>query len=48
MRNINPKLISYISDQWSGYSSQDIDDVEIIWCDRKIYAPKILLKCVLD
>ena len=45
---MNPKLSTYISYQVSGYSMQSLDNVEIIWYDRKIYVPQGLHIHVLD
>ena len=45
---MNPKLSTYISDRGYGYSMQALDDTEIIYYDRKIYALKSLRIRVLD
>ena len=46
--NMNPKLSTYISYQGSGYSMQAIDNVDIIFYDKKIYVPQSLHIHVLD
>ena len=46
--NINSKLSTYISDRRSGYSIQELEDVEIICYDSKIYVPKSLRRLLLD
>ena len=48
LRNINSNLGTYISDRGSGYSMQEIDNVEIICYDKNIYVPQSLLIRVLD
>ena len=48
MRNINHKLSKYIPYLRSSYSMQDLNYVEIIFYDRKIYVPQSLRRCVLD
>ena len=47
-RNVNYNLSTYISDQVFGYSMQELDDVEIICYDRKIFVPKSMRIHVLD
>ena len=47
-KNIKSSLNTYISDQASGYCKQELDDVEIICYDSKIYVPKSLCIRVLD
>ena len=46
--NIKSILSTYISDRVSGYSKKELDDVEIICYDSKIYVPKSLRRRVLD
>ena len=46
--NIDSKISTYILYQVSGYFMQALDDVEIIYYDRKIYVPQIMLRRVLD
>ena len=41
LRNINSKLGTYISGRGSSYFKQDIDEVEIICYDSKIYVPQL-------
>ena len=48
MRNINSNLSTYILDQESGYSMQELDDVEIICYDIKIYVTQSLRRRVID
>ena len=48
LRNINSILSTYISDQVSGYSKQELDDVKIICYDSKIYVLLSLRKRALD
>ena len=48
LRNINSKLSTYILGRGSSYSKQDIDEVEIICYDSKIYVPQNLCRRVLD
>ena len=47
-RNINSNLSTYIYDQGSGYSMQELDNVEIICYDSKIYVPQSMRRRVLD
>ena len=39
LRNMNPKISTYILDRGSGYYMQELDKVEIICYDSKIYMP---------
>ena len=48
LRNINSSLSTYISDLGSGYSKQELDDVDIICYDSKIYVPQSMHRRVLD
>ena len=48
MRNVNTNLSIYTQDQVSCYSMQELDDVQIICYDSKIYVPQSLRRCVLD
>ena len=48
MIKVNTKLNTYILDQGSGYSNQDLDQVEIICYDRKVYVLQYLRRRVLD
>ena len=48
LRNINSNISTYISDQGSSYSMQELDDVEIICYERKIYVPQSMCRRVLD
>ena len=45
---INSKLSAYISDWGFGYYKQDINEVEIICYDIKLYVPKTMHRRVLD
>ena len=47
-RNINSNLSTYISDRVSSYSMQELDNIEIICYDSKIYVPQSLRRHVLD
>ena len=48
MRYINYKLSTYISYQVYGYPMQALDNVEIIYYDRKLYMPQSMRRRVLD
>ena len=45
---MNSKLSTYISDQGTGYSTNAIDNNEIICYDRKIYVPQSMRRRVLN
>ena len=46
--NVNIKLSAYILDQVSIYSKKTLDNVEIIFNDRKMYEPYSLRARMLD
>ena len=48
LNNIKSSLGTCISDRGSSYSKQELDDVEIIFYDSKIYVPQSLRRLVLD
>ena len=48
LRIFNSKLSTYISGRRYGYYKQALDDIEIIFYDRKIYVPQALRIRVLD
>ena len=48
LRHVNSNFSTYISDQVSGYSMQELDGVEIICYDSKIYVPQSLRRRMLD
>ena len=48
LSNIKSSLSTYILDQVSGYPKQELDNVEIICYDSKIYVPQSLCRRVLD
>ena len=47
LRNRNSKTTAYIRDQRSGYSQQELDNVEIIYFDNDIYVQLTTRRCVL-